>query len=81
MTKLSSSVDRPSLLSSIALCFYSLLFMRFATQVKPKNGLLFACHFANECAQLMQLGRYLNYKYRNSDIRLVLFLMLICSRL
>lgn len=37
--------------------------MRFALRVQPKNRLLFACHFANECAQLMQLGRFLNYKY------------------
>ncbi|CAF0784450.1 unnamed protein product [Didymodactylos carnosus] len=48
---------------TVALCFYSLLFMRFALRVKPKNRLLFACHFANECAQLMQLSRLINYKY------------------
>ncbi|CAF0885024.1 unnamed protein product [Rotaria sp. Silwood1] len=48
---------------TVALCFYSMLFMRFALQVKPKNRLLFACHFANECAQLIQLARFLNYKY------------------
>ncbi|CAF1027383.1 unnamed protein product [Adineta ricciae] len=48
---------------TVALCFYSMLFMRFALQVKPKNRLLFACHFANECAQLMQLARFINYKY------------------
>jgi len=48
---------------TVALCFYSILFMRFAVQVKPKNRLLFACHFANECAQLMQLARFINYKY------------------
>ncbi|CAF3769769.1 unnamed protein product [Rotaria socialis] len=48
---------------TVALCFYSMLFMRFALQVKPKNRLLFACHFANECAQLMQLARFLNHKY------------------
>jgi len=39
-----------------------MLFMRFALQVKPKNRLLFACHFANECAQLVQLARYIKYK-------------------
>ncbi|CAF0926907.1 unnamed protein product [Rotaria sp. Silwood1] len=48
---------------TVALCFYSMLFMRFAIQVKPKNRLLFACHFANECAQLVQLARFINYKY------------------
>jgi hypothetical protein len=25
--------------------------------------LLFACHFTNECAQLVQLGRFANYHY------------------
>jgi len=48
---------------TVALCFYSMLFMRFALQVKPKNRLLFACHFANECAQLVQLARFINHKY------------------
>jgi hypothetical protein len=38
--------------------------MRFALQVKPKNRLLFAVHFANECTQLMQLARLINYKYK-----------------
>jgi hypothetical protein len=38
--------------------------MRFALQVRPKNRLLFSCHFANECAQLMQLTRFINYKYK-----------------
>ncbi|CAF0870321.1 unnamed protein product [Adineta steineri] len=52
---------------TVALCLYSMLFMRFALQVKPKNRLLFACHFANECAQLMQLARFLNYKYGTSQ--------------
>ena len=43
-----------------------MLFMRFALQVKPKNRLLFACHFANECAQLVQLARFINHKYKLS---------------
>lgn len=42
---------------TIALCVYSLLFMRFAIKVLPMNMLLFACHFTNECAQLYQLQR------------------------
>ena len=78
--KLSSTADRLFIFTCLALCFYSMLFMRFATQVKPKNRLLFACHFANECAQLMQLGRYLNYKYKNIDIRVPLFFILIGFR-
>ncbi|KDR22173.1 Brain protein 44-like protein, partial [Zootermopsis nevadensis] len=46
-----------------ALCLYSLMFMRFAIRVQPRNMLLFACHFTNECAQLVQLGRFGNYHY------------------
>uniref|UniRef100_T1JH35 Mitochondrial pyruvate carrier n=1 Tax=Strigamia maritima TaxID=126957 RepID=T1JH35_STRMM len=46
-----------------ALCVYSALFMRFALKVQPRNMLLFACHFANECAQLVQGFRFINYHY------------------
>ncbi|KAJ8027255.1 putative mitochondrial pyruvate carrier 1 [Holothuria leucospilota] len=46
-----------------ALCIYSLLFMRFAIKVQPRNMLLFACHFTNEGAQLTQLGRWINHNY------------------
>uniref|UniRef100_A0A8C4SKS4 Mitochondrial pyruvate carrier n=1 Tax=Erpetoichthys calabaricus TaxID=27687 RepID=A0A8C4SKS4_ERPCA len=37
---------------TFALCCYSLLFMRFAYKVQPRNWLLFACHICNETAQL-----------------------------
>ncbi|KAJ3016096.1 UNVERIFIED_CONTAM: pyruvate transporter mpc1 [Siphonaria sp. JEL0065] len=43
------------------LCVYSGLFMKFALDVQPRNYLLFACHFANEGAQLMQGYRFVNY--------------------
>ncbi|PHJ25890.1 brain protein 44 family protein, partial [Cystoisospora suis] len=43
------------------LCVYSLLFMRFAYMVQPRNYLLFACHFSNEAVQLTQLYRKLAY--------------------
>ncbi|KAJ3062110.1 pyruvate transporter mpc1 [Podochytrium sp. JEL0797] len=43
------------------LCVYSALFMKFALDVQPRNYLLFACHFANEGAQLMQGYRFANY--------------------
>jgi hypothetical protein len=46
-----------------ALSLYSLMFMRFAIRVQPRNMLLFACHFTNECAQLVQLGRFVNFHY------------------
>ncbi|CAH3126386.1 unnamed protein product [Porites lobata] len=45
-----------------ALCIYSMLFMRFAWRVQPRNMLLFACHFSNEVCQLIQLGRFTKYR-------------------
>ncbi|KZT40075.1 UPF0041-domain-containing protein [Sistotremastrum suecicum HHB10207 ss-3] len=44
-----------------ALAAYSLVFMRFAWRVQPRNYLLFACHTTNATAQLVQDGRFLNY--------------------
>jgi hypothetical protein len=41
-----------------AMCIYSLLFMRFAYMVKPRNYLLFGVHASNECVQLYQLQRW-----------------------
>ncbi|KAG6117461.1 hypothetical protein E4U13_001055 [Claviceps humidiphila] len=46
-----------------ALCIYSATFMRYSLAVQPKNYLLFACHFVNECAQLTQGYRYLSYHH------------------
>ncbi|CAI8045286.1 Mitochondrial pyruvate carrier 1 [Geodia barretti] len=48
---------------TVALCIYSALFMRFAIRVGPPNPLLFACHFANETAQLIQLGRWARHEW------------------
>nr|DBA26799.1 TPA: hypothetical protein GDO54_011010 [Pyxicephalus adspersus] len=47
---------------TFALTCYSLLFMRFAYKVQPRNWLLFACHFTNEGAQLIQGARLIKYK-------------------
>ncbi|KAF4697298.1 Mitochondrial pyruvate carrier 2 [Perkinsus olseni] len=44
------------------LCVYSLLFMRFAWMVQPRNYLLLSCHIFNEGVQLIQLGRALKYQ-------------------
>jgi hypothetical protein len=44
-----------------ALVVYSATFMRYSLAVQPKNYLLFACHFVNECAQLTQGYRFLSY--------------------
>lgn len=47
----------------LALALYSIMFMRFALKVQPRNMLLFACHFVNSCAQLTQAYRFLDYHY------------------
>ncbi|RKP19709.1 UPF0041-domain-containing protein, partial [Rozella allomycis CSF55] len=44
-----------------AMTVYSLLFMRFAWMVQPRNHLLFACHFTNETCQIIQGLRFLDY--------------------
>nr|XP_032832479.1 mitochondrial pyruvate carrier 1 [Petromyzon marinus] len=46
---------------TFALCLYSLLFMRFAYKVQPRNWLLFACHLTNESCQLIQGGRLVQH--------------------
>ncbi|GLI69904.1 hypothetical protein VaNZ11_014611 [Volvox africanus] len=43
------------------MCVYSLLFMRFAWEVKPRNYLLLACHASNETVQLYQLSRWYSW--------------------
>lgn len=45
-----------------ALSLYSLLFMRFAWKVQPRNYLLMAVHAVNETCQLTQAVRYVNWK-------------------
>ncbi|KAI9594102.1 mitochondrial pyruvate carrier [Syncephalis fuscata] len=44
-----------------ALSLYSLLFMRFAWVVIPRNHLLLACHATNEVCQLTQGYRFIKY--------------------
>jgi len=44
-----------------ALACYSMVFMRFAWMVQPRNYLLFACHFTNATAQSVQEARFINY--------------------
>ncbi|KAI0801223.1 UPF0041-domain-containing protein [Fomes fomentarius] len=46
-----------------ALASYSMVFMRFAWRVQPRNYLLFACHGTNATAQLVQGARFVNYWY------------------
>ncbi|KAG8949130.1 hypothetical protein FRC04_009076 [Tulasnella sp. 424] len=45
------------------LAVYSMVFMRFAWRVQPRNYLLFACHATNASAQLLQDARFVNYWY------------------
>jgi len=45
------------------LAVYSMVFMRFAWRVQPRNYLLFACHATNTTAQLLQDARFVNYWY------------------
>lgn len=52
---------------TVALCLYSLIFMRFAFRVQPQNMLLFACHVTNECAQCVQGVRFIKYNYLNEN--------------
>ncbi|MES1913013.1 MAG: pyruvate transporter mpc1 [Cercozoa sp. M6MM] len=42
---------------SFALCVYSMLFMRFAWMVQPRNYLLLACHISNETVHMYHLTR------------------------
>lgn len=44
-----------------ALACYSMVFMRFAWRVQPRNYLLFACHLTNATAQSVQEFRFVNY--------------------
>ncbi|KAG1864223.1 hypothetical protein DFJ58DRAFT_206297 [Suillus subalutaceus] len=46
-----------------ALAAYSMVFMRFAWKVQPRNYLLFACHLTNGTAQSIQEARFVNYWY------------------
>lgn len=48
---------------TIALGSYSMVFMRFAMRVTPRNPLLFVCHLTNATAQLTQGYRFMNYHY------------------
>ncbi|KAJ8933629.1 hypothetical protein NQ314_013892 [Rhamnusium bicolor] len=52
---------------TFALVLYSAMFMRFAWKVQPQNMLLFACHFTNEGAQLVQLTRCIKYNFSKKE--------------
>ncbi|GAA5994891.1 pyruvate transporter MPC1 [Rhodotorula paludigena] len=52
---------------TLALMSYSLVFMRFAWRVQPRNYLLFACHATNATTQGLQGVRFLQYNYMGGD--------------
>ncbi|XP_026668231.1 mitochondrial pyruvate carrier 1-like [Ceratina calcarata] len=63
---ISDTQKHPRIISgkmTFALALYSMVFMRFAVKVKPRNLLLCACHFVNSAAQLTQGYRFVNYHY------------------
>ncbi|CBZ54588.1 cDNA, FLJ92180, highly similar to Homo sapiens brain protein 44 (BRP44), mRNA, related [Neospora caninum Liverpool] len=67
---LSDMQKSPEIISermTTVLCIYSLLFMRFAYMVQPRNYLLFTCHFCNEGVQLTQLFRKLKYNSERAE--------------
>lgn len=49
------------------MCVYSMLFMRFAWRVQPRNYLLLACHISNEAVQLYQLSRWYGHYSSTSN--------------
>jgi len=55
-----------------ALAAYSVVFMRFAWKVDPRNYLLFACHATNTTAQLTQGYRFVNYWHRGGKEKKIL---------
>lgn len=58
----------------IALTIYSLLFMRFAWKVQPRNLLLFACHLTNTTAQITQGTRLIKHEYVILSCHLVILI-------
>ncbi|XP_029665361.1 mitochondrial pyruvate carrier 1-like [Formica exsecta] len=63
---ISDTRKHPKIISgkmTVALSLYSIVFMRFAWKVQPRNLLLFACHMTNTGAQLTQGYRFVDYHY------------------
>lgn len=48
---------------TMALVLYSLMFMRFAIRVQPRNWLLFSCHLTNFTVQCIQEARFIHFYY------------------
>lgn len=61
MRDMGDDAAKISPIMTTVLVVYSMLFMRFAWRVGPRNYLLFACHATNEVAQIVQGIRYIVY--------------------
>ena len=59
---MSKPAESISLNMTAVLCGYSLLFMRFAWMVTPRNYLLLVTHVCNEGVQSYQLSRALSVR-------------------
>ncbi|UVC49944.1 pyruvate transporter mpc1 [Theileria orientalis] len=62
ITEMSKNPERISPRMTGVLCVYSILFMRFALVVKPRNLLLFSCHFCNSSVQAYNYYRYYSFQ-------------------
>lgn len=68
-TKMEAGILISIILFFIVLCVYSLLFMRFAWMVKPRNYLLLACHISNEAVQSILLGKRIRYNIQQKNAK------------
>ena len=60
--------EKISMNMSVVLFFYSVLFMRFAWQVKPRNYLLLGCHFSNSMAQFYLFQKVMRYRMQKEQV-------------
>ncbi|TMW62216.1 hypothetical protein Poli38472_009709 [Pythium oligandrum] len=63
LADLKKPAESMSINMTATLSMYSLVFMRFAWMVQPRNYLLLACHASNETAQLYHLQRAVRAQY------------------
>jgi mitochondrial pyruvate carrier 2 len=59
--------EKISMPMTSTLSVYSLMFMRFAWMVKPRNYLLLAAHACNFTVQTIQLGRKINHEKKQGN--------------
>ncbi|XP_072558925.1 mitochondrial pyruvate carrier 1-like [Paramormyrops kingsleyae] len=69
MVDMKKSPDVMSGRMTFAITCYSMVFMRFAYQVQPRNWLLLACHAANATAQTIQGARLMRHKIEQKNTK------------